>query len=277
MNTTTISEVRFRTVDGVRIRYADSEGSHEPTILLTSPWPESLYAFEGIWAPLAEHARVVAVDLPGFGQSERRDDLLAPRAMGEFLSRFVAEFDLGRPYVVAPDVGTAAALFAAAEHPDLFAGMVVGAGGVAVPLELGEPLLSWVVDPDLDKYRRVDPHAVVNAAMETHAGDVPDEIRADYLTSYEGDRFVESMRYVRRYPEQLPELAELLPTITTPVTIIGARNDRVVPLANAEFLAQRIPDNHLAVVDTGHFAWEEAPDEYAAIIQQTVDVPSSVS
>ncbi|MFC6159960.1 alpha/beta fold hydrolase [Kribbella jiaozuonensis] len=274
MNTTTIPEVRFRTVDGVRIRYADSEGSHEPTILLTSPWPESLYAFERIWATLAERFRVVAVDLPGFGQSERRDDLLAPRAMGEFLSRLVAEFELGRPYIVAPDVGTAAALFAAADHPDLFAGVVVGAGGVAVPLELGEPLLSWVVDPDFDKYRHVDPHAVVNAAMNAHAGGVPDEIRADYLTSYEGDRFVESMRYVRRYPEQLPELAELLPTITTPVTIVGARNDHVVPLANAEFLAQRLPNNHLAVLDTGHYAWEESPAEYAALVQQTVDRPT---
>jgi len=135
----------------------------------------------------------------------------------------------------------------------------VGAAGTAVPLRLGEPLASWVLDPDLDKYRSVDPHAVVNAAMDTHAGEVPDDIRADYLASYEGDRFVESMRYVRRYPQELPRLADLLPTIKSPVTIIGSRHDRVVPLANAVFLSERLPNSRLVVLDSGHLAWEETP------------------
>ncbi|MFF0342823.1 alpha/beta fold hydrolase [Kribbella sp. NPDC004875] len=261
-----IPEVQFRTVDGVRIRYADSRRPPEPAILLTSPWPESLYAFAPIWATLTAEARVVAVDLPGFGQSEHRDNLMSPRAMGGFLSSLVSELDLGHPYVVAPDVGTAAALFAAADYPDLFAGLVVGAGGVAVPLQLGDPLKSWVLDADLDKYRTVDPEAVVNVAMDTHASAVPDEIRADYLTSYAGDRFFESMAYVRRYPAELPVLAELLPMVATPVTVIGATRDRVVPLANAEFLAERLPNNRLVVLESGHFAWEDTPEEYAEAI-----------
>src|ERR1700761_7727636 len=111
-------EFRFRTVDGVRIRYVDSGDSRGPTVLLTSPWPESVYAFAPIWATLAEHARLYAVDLPGFGASERRDDLLSPRALGEFLAQLIDEADLDRPHIVAPDVGTAAALFAAAAHPE---------------------------------------------------------------------------------------------------------------------------------------------------------------
>jgi pimeloyl-ACP methyl ester carboxylesterase len=271
MNITAIPEVRFRTVDGVRIRYADSGGSPEPTIVLTSPWPESLHAFTPIWEALTAHARVIAVDLPGFGHSERRDDLLAPRAMGGFLSRLITEVDLGTPHVVAPDVGTAAALFAAAERPEQFASVIVGAGGAAIPIELGEPLASWVLDPDLDKYRAIDPHAVVNAAIDNNAGDVPDEIRADYLTSYEGDRFFESMRYVRRYPEQLPQLAEFLPHISIPVTVISSRHDSVVPHANAEFLHSRLPNSRLVVLDSGHFAWEETPAQYAAAVVDAVN------
>jgi pimeloyl-ACP methyl ester carboxylesterase len=102
--------------------------------------------------------------------------------------------------------------------------------------------------------------------MGTIAGGVADEVRADYLACYEGDRFVESMRYVRRYPQELPALAELLPQITTPVTIINGRNDRVVPVANAEFLHQRLPNSRLRIIDAGHFVWEEAPVEYASTI-----------
>jgi pimeloyl-ACP methyl ester carboxylesterase len=127
-----------------------------------------------------------------------------------------------------------------------------------------------IVDPDLDKYRKMDPRAIVNAAVDTIAGGVPDEIRADYLACYDGDRFVESMRYVRRYPEELPALAELLPHIATQVTLINGRHDRVVPLANAEFLHARLTTSRLVIIDAGHFVWEEAPKEYASIILESI-------
>lgn len=270
MPTITTLPVRFQTVDGVRIRYADSGGAERPTILLTSPWPESVYAFAPIWASLSDHARLFAVDLPGFGGSERREELLSPRAMGAFLASLVAEAGLEAPHVVAPDVGTAAALFAAADNPGLLASVAVGAGGTAVPIQLGEPLASWVLDPDLDKYRRMDPRAIVGAALDTIAGGLPADIRADYVDCYTGERFVESMRYVRRYPQELPVLAGLLPHIDTPVTIIAARHDRVVPLANAEFLHDRLPSSRLVTIDAGHFAWEEAPTEYASIVLDSV-------
>ena len=74
------------------------------------------------------------------------------------------------------------------------------------------------------------------------------------------------MLYVRRYPEQLPELAELLPRIETPVTIVSGRHDPVVPLANSEFLHERLPNSRLEVIDGGHFIWEEEPARYAAAV-----------
>jgi pimeloyl-ACP methyl ester carboxylesterase len=270
MPTTAAIRPEFRTIDGVQIRYAESDGPGERTVVLTSPWPESVYAFAPIWSSLAEHARLFAIDLPGFGASERRDDFLSPRAMGGFLAQLIVEADLGTPHIVAPDVGTSAALFAAAAHPERIASVIVGTGGAAVPLQLGEPLRSWVLDPDLEKYRAMDPRAIVGAAIDTNAAGVPDEIRADYLDCYDGDRFVESMRYVRRYPQELPELAELLPQIETPVTIINGRYDRVVPLANAEFLDERLPNSRVAIIDAGHFIWEEEPAKYASIVIDSI-------
>jgi pimeloyl-ACP methyl ester carboxylesterase len=267
-------DVDYRTIDGVRIRYANSGGPHEPALLLTSPWPESLYAFAPMWATLSEHARPFAIDLPGFGASERRDDLMSPRAMGDFIARVIAEAGLGRPHIVAPDVGTSAALFAAAAHPDRIASVVVGTGGAAVPLQLGEPLRSWVLDPDLDKYRKIDPKVIVDIAVETIAGGIAEDVHADYRSCYAGDRFVESMRYVRRYPEELPALAELLPQIATPITIINGLHDRVVPVANAEFLDERLPVSRVVLIDAGHFVWEEAPAEYASTILESIAATS---
>jgi hypothetical protein len=49
----------------------------------------------------------------------------------------------------------------------------------------------------------------------------PCSVREDYLSAYDGDRFAESMRYVRADPTELPILADLLPQIATLVEIIG--------------------------------------------------------
>jgi pimeloyl-ACP methyl ester carboxylesterase len=267
--TTFASGIRtqFRTIDGVSIRFAESE-PHYQNALLLCPWPESLFAYAQMWTRLADVAHLVAIDLPGFGHSERRDDLLSPRAMGEFVVRVADAFGLDQPHAVGPDVGTAALLFAAASHPTRFRSMVVGTGATAYPLELGEPLNSWVQSPDLDAYRKVDPRQFVTTAIGTIAPtyQMPQSIRDDYLNAYLGDRFVESMRYVRAYPTELPILGELLPTIETPVQITSGSHDRVIPIFNSRFLHERLPHSKMDILDAGHFVWEEQPAAYASLL-----------
>jgi pimeloyl-ACP methyl ester carboxylesterase len=113
----------------------------------------------------------------------------------------------------------------------------------------------------------VDPRDIVSAAVSgIERYELPDTVGEDYLSAYEGDRFVESMRYVRAYPTELPILAELLPQIETPVQIIGGLWDWAVPPSNHRYLHQRLPKNKLDLIDAGHFTWEDAPDEYAEIV-----------
>ena len=100
-------QIRFRVIEGLSIRFAQSE-DHDDHALLLSPWPESLLAFEPMWARLAERTHLVAIDLPGFGHSQRRDSLLSPRAMSEFLIRAADSFQLDHPHVIGPDIATAA-------------------------------------------------------------------------------------------------------------------------------------------------------------------------
>jgi pimeloyl-ACP methyl ester carboxylesterase len=259
-------EPRFRTVDGLKIRFAESEARGEDALLLC-PWPESLYAFDQIWDRLAEHAHLVAVDLPGFGHSERRDSLLTPRAMGQFVIRLADEFGLENPHAVGPDIGTGALLFAAADHPGRLRSIVLGSGGASFPLELGGILNDWVVAPDVEGYRAIDPRQIVSGALSgIERYELPDPVREDYLSAYDGDRFVESMSYVRAYPAELSLLADLLPQIETPVEIIGGLWDWAVPPSNHRYLNQRLPHSNLDLVDAGHFTWEDAADQYAELV-----------
>ena len=260
-------EMQFRTIDGLSIRFAESDERDDHALLL-SPWPESLLAFEPTWTRLAEQAHLVAIDLPGFGQSQRRDALLSPRSMAEFVIRVTDEFGLPNPHVIGADIGTGASLFAAALYPGRLRSLVVGSGGAAFPLQLGSVLKDWVEAPDLDEYRRADPRQIVigalTAAFERYA--LPDHVRDDYLSSYDGDRFVESMRYVRSYPTELPILRDLLPEIETPVQIIAGGRDPAVPPVNAEFLHERLPNSKLDIIDAGHFTWEDGAEEWAALV-----------
>ncbi|MET9629572.1 alpha/beta hydrolase [Lentzea sp. NPDC006480] len=259
---------RFRTIDGLSIRYAES-AKNKPSALLFSPWPESIYAYDATWSRLAEHAHLIAVDLPGFGHSELRADLLTPKAMGEFIVKIADAFGLEKPHAVGPDVGTSAVLFAAATNPGRFRSVVVGSGGALVPTDLGSPLHDWVHDEDISQYRAMGPKDVVNVAMDAIDGyELPDVVRQDYLAAYQGTRFYEQMAYVRAYPTQLKELAELLPTITTPVQLLNGKNDPVVPPSNVEFLHGKLPNSKLDVIDAGHFAWEENADEYARVVTE---------
>jgi pimeloyl-ACP methyl ester carboxylesterase len=80
------------------------------------------------------------------------------------------------------------------------------------------------------------------------------------------DRFVESARYVRTYPVELPRLAEKLPAIQTPVIIVCGRDDSLVPTPNQEFLQARLPNSRMNLLPAGHFAWEEVPDLYGDVL-----------
>jgi pimeloyl-ACP methyl ester carboxylesterase len=117
--------------------------------------------------------------------------------------------------------------------------------------------------------------AAVSVGPRSHAAAVggieptysaPEWIRDDYLSAYLGDRFVESMRYVRAYPTELPILAGLLPTIETPVEIIAGVRDAAIPPSNAEFLHARLPKSKLDIIDAGHFTWEDNADAYASLV-----------
>ena len=259
-------EMRFRFISGLTVRFAASE-DHVDHALLLSPWPESLLAFEPVWWRLAQGTHLVAVDLPGFGHSQRRDSLQSPQAMGEFIIAAADAFGLEHPHVVAPGTATAAALFAAARHPGRLRSLVVGSGAAAVPLQLGGMVKDIIEAPDLDRFRRGDPRQLVNAALNGISRyTLPEAVRDDYLASYQGNRFAESVRYLRSYPAELPVLAGLLPRIDTPVQIIAGAGDTETPPVNAAFLHERLSHSKLDVIDAGHFTWEDAATEYAALV-----------
>ncbi len=254
-------------VDGLQIRYTAAPNPGQETVVLFSPWPESLYAWWPMWKILAGEFSLVAIDLPGFGQSEGRSNLMGPKAMGSFIPKILNALGLDHPHLVGPDVGTAALLFTAALFPDSAESVQIGGGAASFPLEATGLLQQFIEAGSIDPFRSVDPAEVAGGAVKSIPGyAAPDFVIQDYVESYKGTRFAESIAYVQSYPADLEELTDLLPTIETPVGILAARNDPFLKLADPEHLNDVLPHSRLTILDNTHNAWEESPETYAAEI-----------
>jgi len=257
----------FTTLDGLTIRYATSPKPGAETVVLLSPWPESIYAYLPTWQRLAEQFSLVAVDLPGFGQSQGRPDLMSTRAMGDFVIRLMSSFDIDVPHAVGPDVGTAALLWAAVTHPEGFRSIVIGAGGATFPLQVDGLLKTFIDAGSIEPFKELDPAEVISQSIGAIKNyDVPTIVRDDYTKSYSGDRFAQSVAYVQSYPSDLEALSPELPSLRTPVQILVGRDDPYGLATDAQLLDQRLSHSRLQVFPTGHNAWEEDPAGYADAI-----------
>ena len=96
------------------------------------------------------------------------------------------------------------------------------------------------------------------------------EVHEDYVSAYDVGRFAESARFVRHYPVQNAVLAELLPSIATPIQIVAGRDDHLVPWSNNQYLSDLLPNSEIHPLDAGHFAWEQAAEEYGRLVAEWV-------
>ena len=260
-------DVAWRTIDGLKIRYA-TDGKGEEKTVLFSPWPESIFAFVSVWPGLTRQFEVLAIDLPGFGRSEARDDLFAPQTMGEFIAKALDAFGLTSVHAVGLDIGSPSVLFAALARPELFRSLIVGAGASTYPLVAEGALKSMIEAEALPQLNAVD---VVGGFLGSIRGySVPRFVRDDYLASYEGDRLTRSAALVRAYPKDLAVLAPHLASIKVPVAIVVGRNDPYSLARDAALLRERLPHARLDVLEAGHCVWEERAPEFESIVTQWV-------
>jgi pimeloyl-ACP methyl ester carboxylesterase len=258
-------DVAWRVIDGLRIRYATNGKGNEKAVLF-SPWPESIFAFTPVWAGLTRQFEVLAIDLPGFGHSEGRDDLFSPQQMGEFIAKAIDAFEMRSVHAVGLDVGAPSLLFAALARPRLFRSLIVGAGASTCPLVVEGTLKSMIEAPALPS---LDAGEVIGRFVGSIRGyEVPSFVREDYRASYDGDRLTRSAALVRAYPKDLAALSPRLTSINLPVSIIVGRNDPYGLARDAALLRDQLPHARLDVLEAGHCVWEERAPEFESIVTQ---------
>jgi pimeloyl-ACP methyl ester carboxylesterase len=51
---------------------------------------------------------------------------------------------------------------------------------------------------------------------------------------------------------------------------VAGRNDELVPWSNNQYLGQLLPNSEMHPLDAGHFAWEQAAEEYGRLVAEWV-------
>ena len=116
----TIPEVTHHraTVAGTDLHYVTAGDDGTP-VLLAHGFPESWWAFHRLLPLLAAEHRVVAVDLPGFGDSSAEPGEYTSASFAASLAGLIAHLDLGPVHLTCQDISGVTGFRLAVQHPEL--------------------------------------------------------------------------------------------------------------------------------------------------------------
>ncbi len=116
---------RFLQVDGLTL-HLQSAGPAPQRFLLLHGYLSNTSTYHEVLPVLGAHGGAVALDLPGCGYSDRRAEApAAPEAMAELIPPLCQAMGVPRVVLVGHSLGGAVALFCAAKHPELVAGLAL--------------------------------------------------------------------------------------------------------------------------------------------------------
>lgn len=263
----------------------DDEGTGPPTILLLHGFAANRASWAMLRGPLAERARVLTVDRPGWGASglpegdEARRRVPSPAGEARLWLDVADDLGAGPLVVVGHSAGGAVAAEVALAAPDRVVGLVLLDAAIAEILGPPASALALARRPDVNAFGRRVTVAAAPRAWRWFLGStyqqparVPAEILDAYGEAIAGPAWVETMWEMARLVEP-DDLHDRVRDLEVPTLVVSGRQDRMVPPGVADHLAELIPRAHLVLVDdAGHCPHEEQPAEVLAAVEAFLDL-----
>jgi pimeloyl-ACP methyl ester carboxylesterase len=276
---------RFIEVDGVRLHWIETgagPAGARPVVFVHGAGGMVEDLLSSRFAPLvgARH-RLIAIDRPGYGHSDRpRADLAGPEAQARLLHQALAQLGLDRPILIGHSWGGALALAYAQEFPADTAGVLVLAGWS----HPARAATLWVAGlPSVPVIGGLMSRALAPALA---GGLVRDIIAQLFAPEPVPASFADFPLDLALRPSQLranaedlaalnADVARLRPgykQITVPVEILTGGADKIVdPGAHAFRLARAVPDAGFQVLPgVGHMLHHTQPEAVCAALERLV-------
>jgi pimeloyl-ACP methyl ester carboxylesterase len=246
---------------GQRTRLVDV-GSGYPVVVLHG-WGGRIESMAPTIACLSSGLRVVAIDLPGFGESPVPRGIWGTPDYAVFVRDVLTELSIDRALFVGHSFGAKTSLYLAATHPGLVDKLVaVAASGLRSP-----PTMSARAKRALSR----------GARLAGRAGEPGRRLRDSIYRRIASDDYRDAGELrpilVRVVNE---DLSPLLPRIKASTLLVWGDEDDAVPLSHGRRMEQLIADAGLVVLEgAGHFAYLDQADRFCRIVRHFFGVPMS--
>lgn len=263
------------TIDGVNIRYATSfQDTNKPTLVLLSAFPHSIMAYAPIWKILEKKYNLWAYDLPGFGRSEMGFQFMTFKYQGEFLKKFLENFDIKDAHLIGPDIGMPAILYYAGTYGENIKSIVVGDGPGISPSSNASVIRKMVGSSFWRLIFKVaGSGALVEAGKDIcYVNYVPNKYEmSDYKKSYDG-KVAQTLQWFKDYPSNIGQVDPLIEKIDLPTLIFWGDEDAILYPDNGERLHKRMKNSELKIIENcGHFAYQDRYKEFAEMLINWID------
>lgn len=269
-------------VGDVNMFYREAGPRNAPVLLLLHGFPSSSHMFRELIPQLSSTYRVIAPDLPGFGYTQappRGEFDYTFDKLADILDGFTQALSLEKYALYVFDYGAPVGYRLAAAHPERITAIISQNGNAyldgfsdewttwenywrnpnaqtreACRVTLSADVIeNWQYRTGTDP-RRLGPDGyMLDIALMSRPG--AEEIQLDLILDYRNnlDRYPEFQAYFRQH--QPPLLA------------VWGRHDPAFIPAGAEAYRRDLPDAHIHLLDTGHFALETHSSEIAQMIR----------
>ena len=259
-------------LDGLRLAYRDLGDG--PPVLLLHGWPTSSFLWREVMRPLARANRVVALDLPGFGASDKPVGIrYSFDFFGRTLDLFLAHLGIDQLGLAVHDLGGPVGLHWALNRPGRLTKFALL--NTLVYPEFSEAVKEFVracATPGLRE--QITSPAGLESILRDGLAD-PAKLSPEVLAAVqEPFRTPETRRTLADAGigvsrKGFVQIARRLPALRIPVRVVYGSRDRVLPDV-ADTMARVKADLPQADVttlpDCGHFLQEDAPEEVGALL-----------
>lgn len=282
-------EHREIAVQGIRTRVfeVDPHNNATPLILLHGGGIDSaLVSFGSALGALGQHRRVIAPDLPGYGETEFPDSDFSIPWYSDWVKDLITGLGFDRVDLGGLSLGGWITLQVAISHPDVVRRIVaINPGGITETFKFMRTT-KWVAShPRLEnrinrfsvsmgrRLLRMQLRATLGVKDASALSDeLIDAVVISGKRPQAGEAFAATQRWALDGGSGGLSLVAKLPRISAKTLFIAGSDDRLVPAADSLRAARLVPDGDVLVLEPcGHWLVRERPAEFVRAVNQFLD------
>ncbi len=271
---------QFVTIQGEKIGYLTAGNPANPALIFVHGW----LSHAGFWRDslnrFSDRFYCVALDLLGFGMSDKpRDGDYSILAQAQRVIGVADALNLKTFTLMGHSMGGQVALMTARHFPQRVSKLMIMGSVVdgkvtlylknvyRLPLWMGYYVpLTWAVSRLLMSRFRTYKHLFLDNAMTYRKDVIPLNSPDIPMATQHG---IERPAYLAFWALHACDLTPDLPHIATPTLIIVGEQDNTVPASSSKLAHQCLPNNQLVLLDPcGHTPNVEEPERYYAAVEK---------